>query len=253
MADVKWIKILTDIFDDEKVLLIETLPEADSIIVIWFKLLCLAGKQNNSGVFMLNDKMPYNEKMFATIFRRKESVIELAFSTFVNFGMIEIIEGTVTIPNWGKHQTLDKIESRNEYMRTYMQEYRTKQKQIAECKVNSKVNGKVNVNSLEEELDKKEKRKEKKSIYGEFKKVKLTDEEFERLIKEFGEDKTLKAIKKVDEYKEQSGKKYNNDNLALRKWGFVEEPKQAKTKVGVIPEGIENDGNGIYDYNKLFE
>ena len=24
---------------------------ADSIIVIWFKLLCMAGKQNNSGVF----------------------------------------------------------------------------------------------------------------------------------------------------------------------------------------------------------
>ena len=45
MAEVKWIKIVTDIFDDEKILLIETLPEADSIIVIWLKLLCLAGKQ----------------------------------------------------------------------------------------------------------------------------------------------------------------------------------------------------------------
>ena len=48
MADVKWIKITTDIFDDEKILLIETLPDADAIIVIWFKLLCLAGKQNNT-------------------------------------------------------------------------------------------------------------------------------------------------------------------------------------------------------------
>ena len=38
-SDVKWIKITTDIFDDEKILLIESLPEADSIIVIWFKLL----------------------------------------------------------------------------------------------------------------------------------------------------------------------------------------------------------------------
>ena len=39
MADIKWIKITTDIFDDEKILLIESLPEADSIIVIWFNLL----------------------------------------------------------------------------------------------------------------------------------------------------------------------------------------------------------------------
>ena len=36
MSDVKWIKIVTDIFDDEKILLIETLPEADSIIVRYF-------------------------------------------------------------------------------------------------------------------------------------------------------------------------------------------------------------------------
>jgi len=117
MSDVKWIKILTDIFDDEKILLIETLPEADSIIVIWFKLLCLAGKQNNSGVFMFSDKIPYNEKMFATIFRRKESTVQLAFKTFEDFGMVEIVEGAVTIPNWGKHQNLEIIEERREYKR----------------------------------------------------------------------------------------------------------------------------------------
>ena len=55
MSEVKWRKITTDIFDDEKILLIESLPDADSIIVIWFKLLCLAGKMNNSGVFVMND------------------------------------------------------------------------------------------------------------------------------------------------------------------------------------------------------
>ena len=50
MAEVKWIKITTDVFDDEKILLIESMPSADSIITIWFKLLILAGKQNNNGV-----------------------------------------------------------------------------------------------------------------------------------------------------------------------------------------------------------
>lgn len=156
MADVKWIKITTDIFDDEKILLIETLPEADSIIVIWFKLLCLAGKINNSGVFMLNDKVAYTDKMLATIFRRKESTVKLALDTFVQFGMIEIVDDVITIPNWGKHQDLDKLENRKEYMRGYMQEYRQKQKEKIEkkdCKVNSKPNskpnGKSNVNSAE--------------------------------------------------------------------------------------------------------
>ena len=102
MADIKWIKITTDIFDDEKILLIESLPEADSIIVIWFKLLCLAGKMNNSGVFLLSDKIAYTDKMLATIFRRKESTVQLALKTFEQFGMIEILDGVITIPNWGE-------------------------------------------------------------------------------------------------------------------------------------------------------
>ena len=151
MADVKWIKITTDIFDDEKVLLIESLPEADSIIVIWFKLLCLSGKMNNSGVFMLNDKVAYTDKMLAAIFRRKESTVKMALDTFEKFGMIEIIDDVITIPNWGKHQNLDSIESKRNYQREYMREYREKQKQLA-CKTNSKTNGKANVSRTDNNI-----------------------------------------------------------------------------------------------------
>ena len=132
MADVKWIKITTDVFDDEKILLIESLPEADSIIVIWFKLLCLAGKQNNSGVFLMGDKIAYTDKMLATIFRRKESTVQLALQTFEQFGMIELIDGVITIPNWGKHQSLDQLEHKKQYMKNYMREYRNKQKALTQ-------------------------------------------------------------------------------------------------------------------------
>ena len=164
MADVKWIKITTDIFDDEKILLIESMPEADSIIVIWFKLLCLAGKQNNSGVFMLSDKIPYTDKMLATIFRRKEATVQMALNIFEQFGMIEIIDGVITIPNWGKHQNLDQLESKKEYMRGYMQEYRAKQKQLSiNGKSNCKTNSKTNVSKADKEEDKEiDKEKEKK-------------------------------------------------------------------------------------------
>lgn len=152
--EVKWIKIVTDIFDDEKILLIESLPEADSIIVIWFKLLCLAGKQNNSGVFVLNNGIAYTDKMFATIFRRKESTVSLALKTFQDFGMVEIINNAVTIPNWGKHQTLDRIEQKNAYMRDYMREYRSKQKALTESKAKCKTNSKANVSEADIEVDK---------------------------------------------------------------------------------------------------
>lgn len=142
-SDVKWIKITTDIFDDEKILLIESLPESDAIIVIWFKLLCLAGKQNNKGVFMLNERIAYTEDMLATIFRRKTATVKMALEVFERFGMIETVDGVITIPNWGKHQNMDKIESKTEYMKVYMKNYREKQKALV-CKTNSKANSKTN-------------------------------------------------------------------------------------------------------------
>lgn len=132
MADVKWIKIVTDIFDDEKILLIESLPEADAIIVLWFKLLCLAGKQNNQGVFLLNNRIPYTDEMLATIFRRNVATVRLALNTFENFGMIEIVNGVITIPNWDKHQSLDALEKKRAYHRELMRKLRAEQKALCE-------------------------------------------------------------------------------------------------------------------------
>ncbi|MDU1412757.1 MAG: phage replisome organizer N-terminal domain-containing protein [Clostridium sp.] len=132
MADVKWIKIVTDIFDDEKILLIESLPSADSILVVWFKLLCLAGKNNNNGVFTLNDRIAYTDEMIATIFRRDLNTVRLALMTFEKYGMIEIISDVITIPNWSKYQTLDAYEKRKERDRIYQKERRKKQKLLAE-------------------------------------------------------------------------------------------------------------------------
>ena len=156
-SDVKWIKITTDIFDDEKILLIESLPDAYAIITVWFKLLCLAGKQNNSGVFMMG-RIPYTDKMLATIFRMKEATVALALGTFEQFGMIEIVDGVITIPNWGKHQNLDQLESKKAYMRNYMKEYREKQKLLTSGddshKSNCKTNSKSNVSQADQDIDK---------------------------------------------------------------------------------------------------
>lgn len=132
MADVKWIKIATGIFDDEKILLIESMPEADAIIVIWFKLLTLAGKQNNDGIFILNDKIPYTEEMLSTIFRRPLQIVRLALNVFEQFGMIKIVNETITIPNWEKHQNIDGLDKIREQNRKRVARYRERQKQLQE-------------------------------------------------------------------------------------------------------------------------
>lgn len=153
MAEIKWIKIATNIFDDEKLLLIEHLPEADAIVVIWFKLLCMAGKQNNNGVFMLNDRIAYTEEMLATIFRKPLNVVRLALATFEQYGMIEVIDNVITIPNWEKHQNIDKLETLKEQTRLRVAKHRERQKQLIENN-----NEKCNVtetlrNALEEDKE----------------------------------------------------------------------------------------------------
>lgn len=222
MSEVKWIKIVTDIFDDEKMLLIESLPSADSIIVIWFKLLCLAGKQNNGGVLMINDRIAYNEKMLSTIFRREESIISLALKTFEEFGMIEIINNVIAIPNWSKHQSLDQLENKKNYMRDYMKSYREKQKQIA-CKTNSKTNSKANVSSLdidiEEDIEKeKDINNKTKHHFGNYKNVLLTDEQYQKLKEEFTNADDI--INFFDEQCEAKGYKYKNYYQAIKNWGI---------------------------------
>lgn len=160
MAEVKWIKITTDVFDDEKILLIESMPSADSIITIWFKLLILAGKQNNNGVFMMSNKLPFTDEMLATIFRRDLNTVRLALKTFEEFGMIEVVDNVITIPNWNKHQTLDAYEKKKERDRLYQQNRRKKQKNLIEQKSPDKSSD-VAFSDKEEE---KEEDKEKENI-----------------------------------------------------------------------------------------
>ena len=180
MADVKWIKITTDIFDDEKILLIESLPDAYAIITVWFKLLCLAGKQNNSGVFMMGH-IPYTDKMLATIFRMKESSVTMALQTFEQFGMIEIVDGVITIPNWNKHQSLDAYEKKKERDRLYQAERRASQRALVAKSSDSQSTPSSDVAVSEEDKErdkeleedkKKDKKKDKKDRKSEEEKAK---------------------------------------------------------------------------------
>jgi predicted phage replisome organizer len=210
------------------------LPEADGIIVIWFKLLCLAGKQNNSGVFTMNG-IPYTDKMLATIFRRKETTVQLALNTFEQFGMIEIIDNVITIPNWGKHQNLDSIEAKNEYMRNYMATYRIKQKQIADGKTNSKANGKANVSQADKIREDKEEDKEyiSNEIYSGF------SPEFQKVFKDYIEMR-IKIKKPMTE----RAKKMAIDKLN-------ELSKTEPEQIHIIEQSIFNSWQGFFPLKEL--
>ncbi|VJH52850.1 gp19 [Streptococcus pneumoniae] len=184
MSEIKWIKITTDIFDDEKICLIDALPDPDAILVIWFKILTLAGKHNSNGLLMMTDKVHYTDEMLATIFRRPLNTVRMAIGVFEQFGMIEIIDGIISLPNWEKHQNVDGMEKIKEQTRNRVAKYRKKQKNLAL--------GNVTGNALEEDKDKNrlDKDKNKKRITttssgSEENILELFQSEFRRLLSGF--------------------------------------------------------------------
>ena len=129
MADVKWIKITTDIFDNRKMKQIENMPDGDTILVIWLKLLTLAGNVNEDGYVFLTKDVPYNDQLLATQFNRPLATIQLALSVFEKFNMIEIVDDIIRVSNWEKYQNIQGLERVREQNRVRKQNERKRKKE----------------------------------------------------------------------------------------------------------------------------
>ncbi|WP_274362721.1 phage replisome organizer N-terminal domain-containing protein [Paenibacillus thermotolerans] len=153
MADIKWIKITTDMFEDEKIDFISSLPEADAIIVIWIRLLALAGKCNAGGYVFLTEKIPYTDEMLAHKFKKQLNTIKLALETFRRLEMIEMDEHGIFLPKWEKYQEVEKLDRIREQTRLRVAEHRNK-KRLELKESNVTVTDDVTTsNAIEQELD----------------------------------------------------------------------------------------------------
>ena len=140
MADVKWIKITTDMFDDEKIKVIENMPDGDSVLVIWLRLLILAGRCNNNGIISFTKDMPYTEKMLSQIFRMSEHTIKYAIETVTRYNMVTINnDGFLEIINWDKHQNTTRMNIIKEQTKLRVKRYREHNKALSYDNCNADV------------------------------------------------------------------------------------------------------------------
>lgn len=123
---MKWIKITADMFDNRKIKQIESLPGGDSIIVVWVKLLCLAGTINDDGRVYLTPEIPYTDEMLSTQFNKPTKTIRLALDTFEKFGMIDVSDSFICVTNWGTYQNVDGLAKVREQTRKRVQKHREK-------------------------------------------------------------------------------------------------------------------------------
>ena len=235
MTEVKWIKLLTGMFDDEKIKLIENIPEADMILIIWIKLLTLAGKKNVNGYIFLTENIPYTDEMLATIFNRPLNTIRLALETFKKFGMISFDENEIMyITNWEKHQNIEGLEKIREQNRLRQRKFQEEHKKLPKPKKGNNVSITLNNATDKKRLDKKrldKKRLDKKRLEEE---IKDKDIVFKNTLTDFKE-------MRIEKKKSMTDKAVD---LLLKKLYKLSDDEDEQ--IEILNQSIINGWTGIY-------
>lgn len=261
MAEVKWIKLNTDMFNNSKIKYLRRVPGGNDIILLWVMLLTKAGKCNSHGYIMLTENMPYDAEMLAIEFEMELNTVKVALAMFQNLNMIDLDNEKIIIAGWSEHQSLDKMEKVKEQNRVRQKKFKEKQKQkfIGNVTGNAPITGN---NAIEEEedkeLDKEEDKEllqvvvvENKKIFNIFEQCgfgtlnKYIADELVELVKEYS---FIWVKDSLEKSAEQGKCKLSYVKGILKNWkadgreGKV--VKNAKSN-GSVGEGLETEGIGL--------
>ena len=206
MADVKWIKIAVDMFDNRKIKQIGSMPEGDSLLLMWVQLLCLAGNVNDGGFIYLTKEIPYTDEMLATQFIKPISTVRLALKTFEQFGMIEIINNMIFLSSWEKYQSIDRLTAIREKDRERKRRKREAEKLLpqnsTEIPRTSMDVPRIDIEGdidIDKDKNKSISKKSPRHKHGEYQNVLLSDDDLEKLKAEFPSDWDQR-IQRLSEY-----------------------------------------------------
>lgn len=246
MAEVKWIKITTDMFDNRKIKHLRRLPDGNNIVLIWVMLLTMAGRCNSGGMIFLTENIPYTPKMLADELDFEENTVRLALEALERLGMVVTSNGCFAIAGWSEHQNIDGMEKIREQNRLRKQRQRENQKLLPEVSRDS--HGTVTQSHAtdidkeleldKEELSKDNSKKPTKHKYGEYNNVLLTDDELDKLKSEFPD--WAERIERLSSYVASTGKSYKSHYATIRNWARKDTAQGKMTgRKEVVPAWME--------------
>lgn len=117
MADIKWIKITVDMFDNRKIKHIRRQENGNDIALMWVMLLTIAGRCNDGGAVYLTKDIPYTVEMLSDELLIDEETVKTALKTLEKMDMIEVENNDyIYITGWDKYQNvenMDKVREQN--------------------------------------------------------------------------------------------------------------------------------------------
>lgn len=227
MSDDKkyyYLRMKESFFDEDKMVVLESMPDGYLYSNILLKLYLKSIK--NNGKLMLNDYIPYNPQMIATITRHPVGVVEKAIQIFEKIGIVDVLDnGTIYMLDIQEYigKTSTESDRKREYRRKIEEE---KAKQMGhlsgQCDLEIELE-----KDIDKEIDKEKEIKKKKpqptepkKTFGSYKNVRLTDSQLQKLNIDYGEAKTSQAIEFLSGYRQEKGYKSKEDYLSLKRWVY---------------------------------
>ena len=128
MSEVDFFYVKTDVFDDEKIRLIESMPDSDTLLILWFKVIAQAARCNAEGWIYLKPGKPYSDEHLATLWRRPINTVRLALKLFQDMEMVHRNGEGIFVTNFMAIQNANVLDRIRESTRVRVQRLRERRK-----------------------------------------------------------------------------------------------------------------------------
>ena len=235
-----YLRLKENFFDSDSMILLESMKDGYVYANILLKLYLRSLK--NEGRLMLNDTIPYNPEMLASVTRHSVGDIEKALKIFKELNLIEILDtGAIYITDI--QSFIGKSTTEADRKRVYRERIETEKQEVLliSGQMSDKCPDKtppyksiveLDINT-DVDIDKENNMplpKKTKHKYGQYENVLLTDEDLEKLKIEFSD--WSERIERLSEYMASKGKAYKDHLATIRSWSRREQkiiPKEPQT------------------------
>lgn len=267
MADNKkyyYLKLKENFFDSDSMVLLESMQDGILYSNILMKMYLKSLK--NNGKLVLNDAIPYNTQMIATVTRHQVGTVEKAIEVFEQLGLIDILDGgTIYMSDIGlfvgksstegdrKRAERMKLKHAENLALGQMSDIHPPEIEI-EKEIEIEIRDRDNIYDCAEAQKPQKKMKREKPMkhkYGEYNNVLLTDDELCKLKDKFPdwEDR----IERLSGYIESKGAKYKSHYATILNWarregnaGRTAIKSSMPKNTGYAPEQDMNDLDDLF-------
>lgn len=216
-----WLKLKENFFEEDTIEWLEEQPNGKEYCLFYLKLCLKSLKTEGLLVRNVGNLMiPYDPESLAKLTNSKADTVKVAMDLFNKIGLIEIMDsGEIYLNQLGEMVGTETESARQKRLqRSKEDNVRTLSgKGRLELEKEIEIEKELDIERKKDVAPSKTKAKPTRHKYGEYKNVLLSDEQLEKLKKEFPADWEAR-IERVSSYCESTGKSYKNYFATIKNW-----------------------------------